>query len=340
MNQQQRKNMWLALAGAGAFLGYQVFASRRPAYSFKGKVVLITGGSRGLGLVLARKFAKKGARLAVCARNPEELEKARQDLSSRGAEVLVIPCDVRQETEVNNMVQQVTTHYGRIDVLINNAGVIQAGPLDNQTLADFREAMDTHYWGPLYATLAVLPGMKQQQEGRIVNIASIGGKVSVPHMLPYSGSKFALVGLSEGLRSELKKYNIPVTTINPWLMRTGSTGHGVVKGQHEKEYAWFATLDALPLVSMSAEKSARKILKAIRSGQAELTLSVYGKLASLVHGLSPAFMTEYFGLMNNILPGPGSDERRTGEESKSDLVPDWAQSIQDKNAAKNNENIY
>jgi NAD(P)-dependent dehydrogenase (short-subunit alcohol dehydrogenase family) len=337
MNNQQYKNIGLALAGAGAFFGLRAVSRHLQAYDFKGKVVLITGGSRGLGLVLARQFAQEGARLALCARNANELDRARQELSSGGAKVLAITCDVRQEAEVNHLVQQVESHYGRIDVLVNNAGVIQAGPLENQTIEDFREAMDTHYWGPLYATLAVLPAMKQRQEGRIVNIASIGGKVSVPHMLPYSGSKFALVGLSEGLRAELKQYNIAVTTINPWLMRTGSTGHGVVKGQHEKEYAWFATLDAFPLVSMSAEKSARKIVDACRHGDAELTLSVYGKLASMVHGLSPGFMTEYFSLINNILPGPGSDERRTGEESKSDLVPDWAQEIQDKNAAKNNE---
>lgn len=329
--------MWIALAGAGAFFGYRAVSRHLQAYSFKNKVVLITGGSRGLGLVMARQLAKEGARLALCARNANELDRARQELKGKGAEVLAITCDVRKEAEVNHLVQQVESHYGRLDVLINNAGVIQAGPLENQSLDDFREAMDTHYWGPLYAILAALPGMKQRQEGRIVNIASIGGKVSMPHMLPYSGSKFALVGLSEGLRAELSQYNIPVTTINPWLMRTGSTGHAVVKGQHEKEYAWFATLDALPLVSMSAEKSARKILDAIRHGDAELTLSVYGKLASLVHDLSPAFITEYFGLMNNILPGPGSDERQTGEESKSDLTPDWAQAIQDKNAAKNNE---
>lgn len=338
MNEQQRRNMWIALAGAGAFLGYQVLTSQRQSYSFKGKVVVITGGSRGLGLVLARRFAKEGARLAICARNAEELEIARQELSNSGTEVLALPCDVRHEAEVNNFVQQVESRFGRVDVLVNNAGVIQAGPLENQTLEDFREAMDTHYWGPLYMTLAVLPGMKKRREGRIVNIASIGGKVSVPHMIPYSGSKFALVGLSEGLRAELSDYNIPVTTINPWLMRTGSVGHAIVKGKHEDEYAWFATIGAFPLISMSAEKSAKKIVGACRRGDAELTLGVYGKLAKLVHGISPGFMTEYFALMDKILPEPGSsNERATGEESKSDKVPDWAQAIHDNAAERNNE---
>lgn len=330
--------MWIALAGAGALLGYQVLVRQQPGYSFKNKVVVITGGSRGLGLVLARRFAKEGAHLAICARHAAELETARQELSRRGNAVLAVPCDVRHEEEVNHFIQQVEARFGRVDVLVNNAGVIQAGPLENQTLADFREAMDTHYWGPLYLTMAVLPGMKQRREGRIVNIASIGGKVSVPHLVPYSGSKFALVGLSEGLRAELSEYDIKVTTINPWLMRTGSVGHTVIKGQHEKEYAWFATVGAFPLISMSAEKSAKKIVAACRRGAAELTLGVYGKLATLVHGISPGFMTEYFGLLDKILPDPGStNERATGEESKSDRTPAWAQAIHDRAAERNNE---
>src|SRR5687767_14934990 len=161
MNEKQRRNMWIALAGAGAFLGYQTIARQRHAYNFKDKVVLITGGSRGLGLILAREFAAEGARLAICARSATELKTAREDLISRGAEVLAVPCDVRREEEVKGFVQEVENYFGRVDVLINNAGVIQAGPLENQTLTDFREAMDTHYWGPLYLIMAVLPGMKK-----------------------------------------------------------------------------------------------------------------------------------------------------------------------------------
>ena len=337
MDKSNQKNLWIAAAGVGAFVGFQAWNHYRHAYSFASKTVLITGASRGLGLVLARQMAEEGANLAICARDTDELETARQELTEQGANVLAITCDVRHENEVNAMVKQVEEHFGSVDVLINNAGVIQVGPLENQTLQEFREAMDTHYWGPLYLMLAVLPGMKSRREGRIVNIASVGGKVSLPHMVPYSGSKFALVGLSEGFRAELKQYKIPVTTINPGLMRTGSTGHAVVKGQHKKEYAWFATADAFPLVSMSAKKSARKIIEACRLGEAELTLTLYGKLATLVHGISPGFMTDYFGLINDILPGPGSSQRASGAESKSDKMPEWAQAIDEKAAEENNE---
>src|SRR5258705_9557186 len=106
------------------------------------------------------------------------------------------------------MIARSHDHYGRIDVLVNNAGVIEVGPLEVMTLEDFRTAMDTHFWGPVYTMLALIPEMQRRRAGRIVNITSIGGKLSVPHLVPYCASKFALVGLSEGLRAELLKDDI------------------------------------------------------------------------------------------------------------------------------------
>jgi NADP-dependent 3-hydroxy acid dehydrogenase YdfG len=129
-------------------------------------------------------MAREGALLAICARDELELERARADLTSRGATVIALPCDVTDKEQVDEVVSSVESHYGRIDVLVNNAGVIEVGPMEAMVLDDFVEAIDTHFWGPLYTTLAVLPGMRRRKEGRIVNISSIGGKVSVPHLLP------------------------------------------------------------------------------------------------------------------------------------------------------------
>lgn len=328
--------IWLA-AGVGALLGYRALSRRSNKYSFKNKTVLITGSSRGLGLVLARQLATEGAKVALCARSADDLEKACQELSNAGAKVMAVTCDVRHESEVHNLVRQVETEFGPVEVLINNAGVIQVGPHENMNLQEYREAMDTHYWGPLYTMLAVLPEMKKRKEGRIVNIASVGGKVSLPHMVPYSGSKFALVGLSEGLRAELKEYNIPVTTVNPGLTRTGSPRNAIIKGQHEKEYAWFTTADVLPLVTMSAQKTAKKILNACRHGDSELTLTLTGKIAALVHGISPGFITDYFALIDQFLPGPGSNHRMTGSDSESDKTPGWVKAVNDKVGVENNE---
>src|SRR5204863_2590958 len=126
----------------------------------------------------------------------------------------------------------------------------------------------------VHTTLDVMPDMRARREGRIVNISSIGGKVSVPHLLPYSASKFALVGLSEGLRAELAKDGIVVTTVCPGLMRTGSPRNAQFKGQHRAEYAWFTLSDSMPFFSQSAERAARQILSACRHGEAEVVLSL------------------------------------------------------------------
>src|SRR5690606_38187036 len=128
-------------------------------------------------------------RLVICARDEVELARARADLRTRGAEVLAVPCDVGDREQVQHLIAAAYERYGRVDILVNNAGVIQVAPLEDQTLGDFERAMATMYWGMVYPTLAVLPLMRARGQGRIVNITSIGGKVSVPHLLPYSSAK-------------------------------------------------------------------------------------------------------------------------------------------------------
>ncbi|CAN5911904.1 SDR family oxidoreductase [soil metagenome] len=333
------RNLLLAAAGAGALLAWRAFNRSRQALDLRGKSVLITGGSRGLGLVLARQLAEEGARLAICARNADELETARQELEGRGAEVLALPCDVTKHDDVMELVARVQDRFGGVDVLINNAGVIQVAPLEEVTLHDFEEAMNTHFWGPLYTTLAVLPQMRKQQAGRIVNISSIGGKVSLAHLVPYSSSKFALTGLSEGLRAELKKDGILVTTVCPGLTRTGSPRNVILKGQHEKEYAWFTTLDVTPGISKGAESTARRIIEALRYGEAEVVTTLAGKAIVGFHGLFPGLTADATALINRLLPGPGGigKERVKGYESISDKTPDWVQARNDQAARENNE---
>ncbi|HXG68226.1 MAG TPA: SDR family NAD(P)-dependent oxidoreductase [Blastocatellia bacterium] len=335
----RNKNLLLLAAGAGALLAARALLRRRPEYDFRGKTVLITGGSRGLGLVLARELAREGARLAICARDEEELERARFDLEQRGAEVFAHPCDVRDRSQVEEMVSAVRNSFGHIDALINNAGVIEVAPMEEMTLEDYREAMETHFWGPLYTTLAVLPDMRRRRDGRIVNITSIGGKISVPHLLPYSASKFALVGFSEGLRAELAKDGIVVTTVCPGLMRTGSPRNATFKGQHRAEYAWFSISDALPLTSMNAERAARQIIAACKRGDAEVVLSVQAKLAVKFHALFPGLTADLMGLVNELLPEPGGigKERAKGEESESALSPSFLTILNDRAARQNNE---
>lgn len=340
MSEQNNNNALLvAAAGVGALLAARALARRRSGYDLRGKTVLITGGSRGLGLVMAREFASEGAQLAICARDEAELERARADLNKLGARVIAVPCDVTERAQVNEMVSIVRDHYGQIDVLVNNAGVIQVGPLEVMTLEDYEEAMKVHFWGPLYTTLAVLPEMRRRRDGRIVNISSIGGKISVPHLVPYSASKFALVGLSEGLRAELQKDGVVVTTVCPGLMRTGSPRNATFKGQHRAEYAWFSISDALPVTAMKAERAARQIIEACKRGDAEVVLSIQAQLAVKFHGLFPGLTADLLGLVNRMLPGPGGigRKRAKGKDSQSELSPSWLTVLNEKAAERNNE---
>ncbi len=339
MSKGKKQALWWAAAGVGALLAGRALLRRARYLDLRGKTVLVTGGSRGLGLILARQLAAEGAQVAICARDPDELERARADLAQRGAVVHAAPCDVMDRDQVEAMVQGVVNRFGPIDVLINNAGVIEVGPMELMNLADYDEAMRTHFWGPLYTTLAVLPEMRRRGTGRIVNISSIGGKISVPHLLPYDASKFALTGFSEGLRAELLKDGILVTTVCPGLMRTGSPPNADFKGQHRAEYTWFSLGDALPFASMSADRAARQILAACRRGDAEVILSLPAQAAARFHGVFPGLTADLLGLVNWLLPGPGGigAARAKGKDSGSALSPSPLTVLSDRASVRNNE---
>lgn len=337
-NRTRRMNRLLLAGGAIAAVAAIARFARRP-FDLRGKVVLITGGSRGLGLLLAREVASRGAKVAICSRDKATLARAADDLRRRGATVLALTCDVTRQDDVRRTIHQVLADWGRIDVLINNAGIIQSGPMEVMTLDDYRQAMDTHYWGPLYAILEVLPSMRRRGGGRIVNITSIGGKISVPHLLPYSGSKFALVGLSEGLRAELAKDGIVVTTVCPGLMRTGSARNALFKGKHRAEYAWFTISDSLPGTSMSADRAARQIVRAFCRGDAEVVLSLPAIAAQKAHGLAPGLVSTVLGWVNRLLPGPGGigTESARGHQSESRWTRSPLTVLSARAAQRNNE---
>ena len=338
MTENLAKTISLSALGAIAAGALLYKATRRP-YTFGNKVVLITGGSRGLGLVLARELAARGARVAICARDRDELQRAKADLESRGAEVFDAMCDMRLQGEVERMISDVRSRFGGIDVLVNNAGVIQVGPLDAQTQEDFEEAMRIHFWGPFYAMRAVLPEMRQRGEGRIVNISSIGGKIAVPHLVPYCASKFALAGLSSGMQTELVKDGVFVTTVYPGLMRTGSHINAFFKGQNEKEFALFSIANGSPFTSVSAESAARQIANATASGKAELVISPQAKAAVKINALFPNITSAILAATNQLLPENGGIGRghATGLESTSAVSPSIVTSMVDAASYRNNE---
>ncbi len=312
------------VAGTAAGIGVALLAREwwkhaRAVPNFAGQVVVITGGSRGLGFALAQEFAARGARLVTCGRDQEILREAETRLQAMRAEVLAVPCDVTDQTQAELLIKQAVERFGRVDVLINNAGTIAVGPLESQTVTDFEAAMDTMFWGTVYTTLAAIPAMIERGGGRIANITSIGGKVAIPHLVPYTCAKFAAVGFSEGIRAELAKDRIKVTTVVPGLMRTGSHANAIFKGDHRKEYSWFALAASLPMAAMEAHRAARMIANAIARGTSQIILTPQAKLLALAHGIAPGVMCDVLGAANRVMPGTGSRDRRhfTGKESET-----------------------
>jgi NAD(P)-dependent dehydrogenase (short-subunit alcohol dehydrogenase family) len=328
---------WLA---AGALWGARTLVRRRGRLVLAGKNALVTGGSRGLGLEIARLLVQKGAHVALVARDAEELERARTLLSERapaGARIVTETCDLRVAASIEAMLVRVKARLGPIDVLVNNAGMIQVGPLDSMSRVDFEEAMQLHYYAPLELMLRVRAAMRRLGSGRIVNVASVGGVVSVPHLLPYAGSKFALVGLSRGMASELAPDGIRVTTVVPGLMRTGSPRKAYFKGDHEKEYAWFKLADSLPGLSVSARYAARRIVRAIEYGDPEVVLGLPARLAELATGVVPEAVAMVLAIVQRLLPKGNDHARFTGAESESKLVPRVLTLLTDRAAVRNNE---
>ena len=305
----------------------------------RGQTVFVTGSSRGLGLAMAEEFGRHGCNVALCARDGDELSRAREQVSRHGVQVHTIVCDVSDQQEAERAVAEARQHFGRIDILVNNAGVISVGPLLTQTLEDFKEAMDVMFWGTVYPTLAVLPQMVQRGEGRIVNITSIGGKVSVPHLVPYNCAKFAAVGFSEGLYAELRRYGIHVLTVVPGLMRTGSHLNAQFKGKHQKEYLWFALSGTNPLFSISVERAARQIVNATRRKQAELIISWQAELLARSHGALPEITLRALALANQLLPDAegASREKKPGHESQSAVTRSPLTTLGERAASRYNQ---
>jgi NAD(P)-dependent dehydrogenase (short-subunit alcohol dehydrogenase family) len=328
-----------ALALGSALVARRVRNGRR--IDFRGRSVVITGGSRGLGLLVARQLADEGARITIAARDQAELERARDELTARGAQVDIAVCDVGVRSEAERLIRDVVDRTGGIDVLINNAGVIKVGPLEHMQVQDFEEAMAVHFWGPLHTMLAAIPVMQRQGAGRIVNISSIGGRIGVPHLTPYCASKFALAGLSDSVRGELAKDGIFVTTVSPGLMRTGSPFNAWFKGNHRDEFTWFVISDSLPIASIDAGRAAAQLIDACRYGDPDLVITWPAKLAIIANAVVPEAVALVMSLTNQmVLPGPAENagaEAHSGWQSLSDRTPSRLTKLTERAAVENNE---
>ena len=306
--------LWGA-AGAALGVAASALSERRRSGLMNGKVVLITGGSRGLGLQLAREFGFGGASVVICARGREGLDRAVAELSGRGVRAHGVVCDVTDPDAIEDLLDEAERHFGRLDVVVNSAGIMRVGP--QETLSDdhFRQAMDVMFWGPFHLSRAAVDRLRPTR-GTIVNITSIGAYLSVPHMLPYSTAKHAWAALSEGMAAETAGTGVRVTTVVPGLMRTGSHRGVVFTGDPEREYAWFALAAGLPLVSVSAEHAARRVVRATAGRRGFLVISPMARAGMAAHGVAPGLTQGAMRLVGRLLPdAPGDVEERPGSEA-------------------------
>lgn len=326
---------------SGAVLGWLAVrtALRRVRWmDLDSRVVLITGGARGLGLALAREFGERGARIILWARSVNDLAAAEQDLKTRNIDVLCQSCDIKEPLQIGKALEEAKS-FGEVDVLVNNAGIIQVGPLESMTDEDYEAALATHFWGPLFTTNAIGPLMRARGYGRIVNISSIGGLTAVPHLPAYCASKFALVGLSRSLRIELANSGVFVTTVCPGLMRTGSARNASFKSRHRDEYAWFSVGSSIPGLAMHAETAAQRIVQACCEGRPELQLSIATRLAAVGAAVSPELTAEVLSRVNCLLPEYGGlgKEQALGHQSEGAVSQSLLTHFGRKAAVENNE---
>jgi len=333
------KRSWIFLLGGIVLAGWAVSRALRRDFSFTGKSVLITGGSRGLGLVMARRICAEGGRVALIARDANELALARDELTKRGGEAIIVVCDLLERAQTDAAVEKVINRFGAVDVLINNAGVIEVGPLAHMQREDFERAINLSFWAPFNLIRKIVPHMRRTGGGRIVNITSIGGKFGVPHLAPYCAGKFAMVGLSDSIRAELALDNIHVTTVVPGLMRTGSHVNAKFKGNHSAEYAWFSIAASLPVGTIGDESAAAKIIAACRAGQPTLIMPLPARVGIIGNALFPNLTGHVMKLVNRFLPratGASGNPLRSGTASRG-AQPQWIARFTDRMAQRNNE---
>jgi NAD(P)-dependent dehydrogenase (short-subunit alcohol dehydrogenase family) len=323
-----------AIAAAGTMWGARAWLRSRRWVELRDRVVVITGSDSGFGLVQARQVAAQGAIVVLAARDAGKLEQAAEAVQRDGAQdVLAVPTDVAKPDQAERLIAQTVERFGRIDVLINTAGLMIVGAEPTLSLEDMHWMMNVNFWGAVHTTRAALPHMRRARFGRIANVSSVGGRFAAPHMLPYTVSKFALTGYTKSLRPEALRDNIYVTGIYPSVIRTGGHRHAWIKGNQEAEYSWFSLGDVIPGVATSVETAARIAIHAIQSGDPEAIIGLGARLKIAIDGLMPNWSAELMDLMENAFPAPtnleapavqGRDIHGTIPDFTNKQVPDRA----------------
>lgn len=260
------------------------------------KTVIITGASQGIGKATALLFARQEYDIVLAARQPERLEALATEVRELGREALAIPTDVTNPEQVNNLVEKALAHFGHVDVLINDAGIFCLGPVEEFSLSDWRQVIDTNVWGYIYTIHALLPHFLERGNGTIVNISSIGGIVPIPYQTPYTTSKYAVTGLTKALEAELSPKGIQVYGIYPNFIRTSINERTIFRGKDEQtkqaRQELIDTAVKTPVLE-KAEDVAEAIWQAIKNGQSDKIVGT-AKLSKITYKFFPGLMQSLF----------------------------------------------
>ncbi len=252
----------------------------------KDKVVIITGASSGIGKALAYEFAGKGAKCVLGARNHEKLTEIAEEIKLNGGEVAFAQTDVSIESDCKNLVLTAMERFGKIDILINNAGISMRALFKDVQLDVIRRVMDVNFWGTVYCTKYALPHILEQK-GSVVGVSSIGGIKGLPGRTGYSASKFAMGGLLECIRTEHLKQGLHVLVAYPGftasnIRNTALAADGSQQGETPRDEQKM----------MSAEEVAQHIYNAVQKRKSTIVLTTEGKLVALLNKFFPNWMTK------------------------------------------------
>lgn len=276
----------------------------------KSTTVVITGATSGIGRATALEFARAGAKVVIAGRRVERLRELAAEIEAKGGEVLAVQTDVAEEVQVEALITQTLERFGRIDTLVNNAGVAMAAKFDEQSMADFRRVMEVNFWGAVYACKAAVPHMKQQKNGVIINVSSAFGKRGMPFETAYCASKFALAGFSEALRAEVMSDGIDVSTIFP----------GAVETEIFEQAANQAGLELPAFIpKFPARELAKIIVRDARYPQPEIVLAADAIGIDLMNKFAPGLFDLALGWAVPFVEGARRAQGKTTKQTSGNL---------------------
>ena len=270
-----------------------------------GTTVVITGATSGIGREAAREFAKTGAKVVLAGRRKERLLELAGEIETSGGQALSVQTDVADQAQVEALIEKCVERFGRVDVLVNNAGVAMASRFEAMSLEDFRRLMDVNFWGAVYACRAVVPQMRKQRGGGVIlNVSSIFGKRGMPFETAYCASKFALAGFSEALRAELMSEGIDVCTIYP----------GAVETEIFDAAANSTGLEVPGFVpKFPASQMAKLIVQTARFPQPEVVAAFDAQAINIANTFAPALVDFALGWSVPFIEGTRRGKQTTGQ---------------------------